>query len=181
MWFVRASCLTITSSQGPIETCVHTSHSWVDSSMNIHSRISGSDTKSVVRSSEVRKEKKSLKFSIKSLLFWVIMLSIFTTLSLLISWTASKDGYCFYFIVEESEGLGKRSKITQSSLLPGPGFKFRFVISQLPCFLKHSRSQGEWATGIVGIYFFHLDGKPPTLCVARSFSHFFLSPWRRMS
>ena len=120
MWFVRASSLTIITSQGPIETCVHTSHSWVDSSMNIHSRISGSDTKCVVRNSEARKEEKSLKISTKSLLFQVIRLSIFTTLYLLLSYSSSKDGYFFYFIAEGSEGLGKRSKITQSWLFPRP-------------------------------------------------------------
>lgn len=86
-----------------------------------------------------------LTFSIISLLFLGIMLRVFTILSPLVSQMFSKGGYYSSFILEENKNLGeKRSKITHSSLLPGPDFKSRSVIIWFPCFLHYSRPQWEW-------------------------------------
>lgn len=92
-----------------------------------------------------QKREMELTFSIISLLFLGIMLRVFTILSPLVSQMFSKGGYYSSFILEENKNLGeKRSKITHSSLLPGPGFKSRSVIIWFPCFLHYSRPQWEW-------------------------------------
>ena len=49
-----------------------------------------------------RKRERELTFSIISLLFLGIMLSVFTILSPLVSQMFSKGGYYSYFILEES-------------------------------------------------------------------------------